>query len=226
MKEGPDISRIAALIGNPASANMLTALLAGPALTVTELAQEAGLGLSTVSGHLARLEAARLVAVERQGRHRYFRLADSDVVAALEGLMPLAARAGHLRTRPGPRDPELRRARSCYDHLAGDLAVRVFDCLVAARVLDVRGDALRVTERAGPYFRARGIDPDQLMRSRRPLARKCLDWSERRAHLGGALGAAIFDHVLARRWAARTPGSRVVRFPRGGERRIMAWLGG
>ena len=99
MKEGPDISRIAALIGNPACANMLTALLAGPALTVTELAHEAGLSLSTVSGHLTKLQQASLVVVERQGRHRYFRLADSDVVVALEGLMPLAARAGHLRTR-------------------------------------------------------------------------------------------------------------------------------
>jgi len=110
MKEGPDISIVAALIGNPASANMLMALMAGPALTATELAQEAGLMLSTVSGHLAKLENARLVAVERQGRHRYFRLADASVASALEGLIPLAARAGHTRIRTGPRDPELRRA--------------------------------------------------------------------------------------------------------------------
>src|SRR6266540_3468093 len=120
MKEGPDISIIAALIGNPANANMLMALMAGPALTATELAQEAGLVLSTVSGHLAKLENAGLVAVQRQGRHRYFRLADASVATALEGLIPLAARAGHTRIRTGPRDPELRRARSCYDHLAGD----------------------------------------------------------------------------------------------------------
>src|SRR6266542_3107139 len=116
MKEGPDISIVAALIGNPASANMLMALMAGPALTATELAQEAGLMLSTVSGHLAKLENAGLVAVQRQGRHRYFRLADASVATALEGLIPLAARAGHTRIRTGPRDPELRRARSCYDH--------------------------------------------------------------------------------------------------------------
>ena len=121
MKEGPDISIVAALIGNPACANMLTALLSGPALTATELAQEAGLTASTVSGYLARLEKRGLVAIERQGRHRYFRLADADVAIALEALMPVAARAGHLRVRTGPRDPELRHARSCYDHLAGDL---------------------------------------------------------------------------------------------------------
>lgn len=224
MKEGPDISRIAALIGNPACANMLTALAAGPALTVTELAQEAGLGLSTVSGHLARLEEARLVAVERQGRHRYFRLADADVMAALEGLMPLAARAGHLRTRVGPRDPELRHARSCYDHLAGDLAVRIFDSLAQRALIQVRDNAVHVTDQARPFFSTRGIDFDTLVRSRRPLCRKCLDWSERRSHLGGTLGAAIFDQLLQRKWASRSRGSRVVRFAKGGEQRISAWL--
>lgn len=224
MKEGPDISRIAALIGNPACANMLTALAAGPALTVTELAQEAGLGLSTVSGHLAKLEEARLVAVERQGRHRYFRLADADVMTALEGLMPLAARAGHLRTRVGPRDPELRHARSCYDHLAGDLAVRIFDSLAQRALIRVRDNAVQVTDRARPFFSTRGIDFDTLVQSRRPLCRKCLDWSERRSHLGGTLGAAIFDQLLHRKWASQSRGSRIVRFAKGGEQRISAWL--
>src|SRR5258707_5324862 len=118
MKEGPDLSINAALIGNPASATMLMALMAGPAPAATELAQEAGLMLSTASGHLAKLEDAGLVAVERQGRHRYFRLADADVASALEGLIPLAARAVHIRIRTRPSDPELRQARSCQDHLA------------------------------------------------------------------------------------------------------------
>ena len=145
MKEGPDISIVAALIGNPACANMLMALLSGPALTATELAQEAGLSLSTVSGHLDKLQKACLVAVERQGRHRYFRLADPDVAAALEGLMPVATRAGHLRVRTGPRDPQLRRARTCYDHLAGDLAVKMFDRFIERRLLARRYDEVRVT---------------------------------------------------------------------------------
>ena len=226
VKEGPDISRVAALIGNPACANMLTALMAGPALTVTELANEAGVGISTVSGHLAKLEKARMVAVERQGRHRYFRLADADVVAALEGLMPLAARAGHLRTRVGPRDPELRRARTCYDHLAGDLAVKIFDRLVVRDLIVARGDAVKVTPRADAFFQARGIELDTLLGSRRPLCRKCLDWSERRSHLGGTLGAAIFSHIIEQKWASRSPGSRVVRFAKGGEQRVTDWLTG
>jgi DNA-binding transcriptional ArsR family regulator len=224
MPVGPDISIVAALIGNPASANMLMALLAGPALTATELAQEASLTPSTVSGHLARLERAGLVAVERQGRHRYFRLADPDVVSALEGLMPVAARAGHMRVRTGPRDPELRRARSCYDHLAGDLAVRMFDRLISRRLLTRRGDSLQVTREGQGFFANSGIDLAALGSGRRPLCRPCLDWSERRSHLGGALGAVVFDHIVARGWAVREAATRIVRFSTAGEQKMRAWF--
>jgi DNA-binding transcriptional ArsR family regulator len=224
MKEGPDISIVAALIGNPASANMLMALMAGPALTATELAQEAGLRLSTASGHLARLEQAGLVSVERQGRHRYFRLADPDVAIALEGLMPVAARAGHTRIRTGPRDPELRRARSCYDHLAGDLAVQMFDRFIERRLLVRRDDALHVTQAGRRFFAKGGIDVGALDRGRRPLCRPCLDWSERRSHLGGALGSAVFDRITALGWAVCEARTRIVRFSAGGERKMKAWI--
>jgi DNA-binding transcriptional ArsR family regulator len=224
MKEGPDISIVAALIGNPACANMLMALLAGPALTATELAQEAGLTPSTVSGHLGRLERAGLVATERQGRHRYFRLADPDVAIALEGLMPVATRAGHLRVRTGPRDPELRRARSCYDHLAGDLAVKMLDRLLERKLVARRGDALRVTDDGRRFFARAGIDVDALDQGRRPLCRPCLDWSERRSHLSGTLGAAVFQYVLARGWAVHERKTRVVRFTPAGEQKMQAWF--
>jgi DNA-binding transcriptional ArsR family regulator len=224
MKEGPDIAPIAALIGNPACSHMLMAMMAGPALTVTELAGEVGLALPTVSGHLTRLERAGLVAMERQGRHRYFRLAGPDVAAAIEGMMPLAAKAGHLRVRPGPREPELRYARSCYDHLAGNMAVKIFDDLMAKHVLDKRDDTLNLTQHGARFFEKRGIDIDMLSRAHRPLCRTCLDWSERRSHLAGQLGAAIFDAILARKWAARDRRSRVVRFAKGGESKIVAWL--
>jgi len=223
MKDGPDISQIAALIGNPANANMLMALMAGPALTATELAQEAGLVLSTASGHLARLEKAGLVATARQGRHRYFRLADPDVALALEGLMPVAARAGHLRVRTGPRDPELRRARSCYDHLAGDLAVKTFDRLIDRKLIVRRGEELLLTDRGRRFFLRRGIDIDALARGRRALCRCCLDWSERRYHLGGMLGAAILSEIITQGWAVREPKSRIVRFSPAGERKLQAW---
>jgi DNA-binding transcriptional ArsR family regulator len=226
MRGGPDISIVAALIGNPANANMLLALVAGPALTATELANEAGITLSTVSGHLAKLEKAGLVSVERQGRHRYFRLADADVVAALEALLPLAARAGHLRTRTGPREPELRRARSCYDHLAGGLAVEMLQSFLDRHLLIRRGDEVRITNEGRLCFAGKGLEIAALERGRRPLCRCCLDWSERRSHLSGALGAAIFNLILTRGWAVRRAGSRIVRFAAGGEQKIAAWYSG
>ena len=173
---------------------------------------------------MSKLATAALVAIERQGRHRYFRLADADVATALEGLMPLAARAGHLRTRTGPRDPELRRARSCYDHLAGELAVAMFDRFIEQRLLARRGDALHVTDDGRRFMAKSGIDVMAIERGRRPLCRCCLDWSERRSHLGGALGAAILDVVLARSWAVRERRTRVVRFSAAGEQKMKAWF--
>ena len=125
MKEGPDIARIAALIGDPARANMLTALMSGKAVTATELAQEANVTLQTASTHLSKLDEGGLLRPRKQGRHKYFSLANDDVARVLEGLMGLAAGSGHLRSRTGPRDPALRKARVCYNHLAGDLGIRL-----------------------------------------------------------------------------------------------------
>jgi hypothetical protein len=151
-------------------------------------------------------------------------LADPDVAAALEGLMPVATRAGHLRVRTGPRDPQLRRARSCYDHLAGDLAVKMFDRFIERRLLARRDDEVRVTREGKNFFSCAGIDIDALDGGRRPLCRPCLDWSERRSHLGGMLGAAILDHVVARRWAVCDAKSRVVRFSATGEQKMASWF--
>jgi DNA-binding transcriptional ArsR family regulator len=221
MKDGPNIAAVAALLGDPARANMLTALMHGQALTATELAQEAGVALSTASGHLGKLEQAGLVGIEKQGRHRYFRLSGTDVAGVLESLMGVAARTGHLRVRTGPRDPELRRARVCYDHLAGDAAVRMYDRLQAAGMITGTAATLRVTREGERFFAERcfadsGIDLDAIAGARRPLCRACLDWSERRHHLGGALGAALLDHIYARGWAKRMPQSRVVTFTKAG----------
>lgn len=124
MKSGPSIAPVAALAGDPARANMLSALLGGKALTAGELAREAGVGLSTASAHLARLEQGGLIGGARQGRHRYYQLAGADVAVMLESLMGVAARAGHIRLRTGPAEPALRRARICYDHLAASWAWR------------------------------------------------------------------------------------------------------
>src|SRR5437870_4864151 len=126
LKDGPSIALVASLAGEPARANMLSALLSGKALTASELASEAGVTLQTASSHLSRLEAGGLVTSLKQGRHRYFRLAENDVAEMLEAMMGVAARAGHMRTRTGPKDPAMRKARVCYDHLAGEMGVRLF----------------------------------------------------------------------------------------------------
>ena len=214
MKDGPSIAGIAALIGDPARANMLTALMDGRALTVSERAQAAGDGLPTASGHPAKLDAAGLLVARRQGRHRYFQLSGADVGEALESLMSLAARTGAMRVRTGPNDAALREARICYDHLAGERAVAMMQAL-AARALVVGGDVPVLTTAGATFFASLGIDTTPLAGSRRPICRACLDWSERRSHLGGTLGAAILDHVIAAGWARRSEG-RAIRFSAAG----------
>ncbi|MGB3556893.1 MAG: winged helix-turn-helix domain-containing protein, partial [Jannaschia sp.] len=140
MKEGPDISKVASMMGDPARANMLMALMSGMALTAKELAREAGVTPSTASTHLTQLEASGLVRSRKQGRFRYIDLADTDVAQAVEALVTVAARAGHMRTRPGPKNDKMRAARSCYDHLAGRVAVDLFTRWVGAGILEWRGE--------------------------------------------------------------------------------------
>ena len=142
MKDGPDISKIAAMIGDPARANMLMALMSGMSLTSNELAREAGITASTASGHLSQLEASGLVISRKQGRYRYVSLAGADVAHAVEALVTVAARAGHLRTRPGPRDDIMREARTCYDHLAGRVAVQLLS--IGWRPVSSNGEARKL----------------------------------------------------------------------------------
>src|SRR5262245_11329553 len=159
MKAGPDISLVASLVGDPARANMLTALMSGRALTASELAQEAGITPQTASSHLAKLEAGGLIEPEKQGRHRYYRLTGPDVGHVLEGLAGLAARAGHMRVRTGPKDPALRRARICYDHLAGDLGVQMLDSLRKQRLVRQTKEAIELTGE-GRRFMAESLQID------------------------------------------------------------------
>lgn len=210
MKEGPAIAPVAALLGDPARANMLGALMDGRALTVSELAEAAGITLQTASGHLAKLEAARLVSAEKQGRHRYFRLSGPDVAQVLEALMGLAQRTGAVRVRTGPKDAALRAARVCYDHLAGERGVALLDGLTRQGLVAGTND-LALTAEGRRFFADFGVDVERLEKGRRPVCRGCLDWSERRLHLGGSLGAAILSGVLERRWGRRD-GSRALVF--------------
>lgn len=221
MAEGPDISRIAALIGDPARSNMLLALIGGKALTATELAGAAGVTLQTASSHLSKLEEGGLLSQRKQGRHRYFALADSHVGAMIESLMSFSATRGHLRHRTGPKVPELRKARICYDHLAGDFGVRMLDSLVARGAIRAEDEALTLTAEGDRLLRDRGLDIGSLRAKRRPLCRACLDWSERRTHLAGALGAALLSHFLDAGLARRVEESRIIRFSRDGERQFL-----
>ncbi|SCW70821.1 ArsR/SmtB family transcription factor [Ancylobacter rudongensis] len=230
---GAGIAEIAALLGDPARANMLLALMGGPALTAGELARQAGVSAPTASGHLAKLAAAGVVAARPQGRHRYYRLASPEIAEVLHALM-LAATLGPPRHRPpGPRDGALRLARSCYDHLAGRLAVALLAALEAQGHVRLanEGEAVEPTPQGRAFLAEFGLDldgpgqtsgADCRQASRRPLCRTCLDWSERRPHLAGRLGAGLLERLLALGWLARVPGSRALTLTRTGEAGLIA----
>lgn len=217
MKEGPDIALIGSLIGDPARANILTALMSGKALTATELAGEAGVTLQTASSHLSKLEESALILRRKQGRHRYYTLADDEVGSLLETMMGFAAKRGLLRTRTGPADEALRKARICYDHLAGELGVSLFNTLAASGHIEVTDNDVALTQSGSRAMAAFGIDLDLLAAGRRPLCKSCLDWSERRTHLAGALGSALLDRFYELGWASRKKNSRVIEFTPAGE---------
>lgn len=222
MKEGPDIAYVASLIGDPARTNMLLALMDGCALTISELAEEAGVSLATASSHIAKLEQGGLVSLRKDGRNRFASLADAPVGEAIENLMNLASRLGHWRARPGGKAQALKCARICYDHLAGEEGVWMYDRLRALRVLTGRGDDLRLTRRGETFVTDFGVDLSALRKTQRPFCRSCRDWSEQRDHLGGALGTAFLQRVYATNWATREPGSRAIRFTPSGIKRFRA----
>jgi DNA-binding transcriptional ArsR family regulator len=226
MKDGPNIVGIAALIGDHARVEVLTALMSGMALTATELAEVAGVTKQTISSHLAKLVDAQLLVVEAQGRHRYFRLADQDVAQLLESLMNVAVRTGALRLRSSPREPALRRARVCYDHLAGEMGVHVYDQLVRSGSLTLGAHGVQLTATGTRCMEWLGIDIEALASKRRVFCRTCLDWSERRHHLAGSLGRALLDRFEELGWARRAAGSRIVTFSASGEQELRTWLAG
>lgn len=231
MKDSPSVVGIAALIGDHARATMLTALMGGEALTATELSAEANVTKQTASSHLNKLLDAGLVSVQAQGRHRYFQLAAPDVATLLESLMGVAHRTRAVRARPGPRDPALRKARVCYDHLAGELAVEFYDAIVRQRLIRLcktgaNADSIALTRKGNEFFESIGIDINLFGKSRRPICRPCLDWSVRRHHLAGALGKATLDYCYSMKWAKRADGTRVVTFSAQGERAFRKILVG
>lgn len=217
-------AEVAALSGDPGRASMLHALMDGRALTASELARAAGVAPQTASGHLHRMTAAGLLKVHQQGRHRYYELATPSVARMLESIMQVAAELAPDRPRlsVGPRDAALRKARTCYDHFAGELGVALADALRKRGYVELTIDAGLITEPGLAFLGDIGIDLEVLQvrgvrRSRRVLCRPCLDWSERRLHLGGLVGAAICAHSMAQGWTRRLEGTRAVLItPEGG----------
>src|SRR6266478_6926714 len=222
MKDGPNIARIASLLGDAARADALTALMTDRALTATELAAIGGVTKQTMSAHLSKMLDAGLVAVDQQGRHRYFRLADPDVAGLLESLMGVAFRTGAVRLLSSPREPALRKARICYDHLAGEFGVTAYEALLHHGVLEMSHEELRLGESGARWFKRLGVDTDAAARQRRIFCRPCMDWSERRHHLAGSLGAALLSRLHGLKWATRDKNSRVIRFTPRGQRAFQA----
>jgi len=225
-------AEVAALAGDPARAGMLHALMDGRALTASELAHVAGIAPQTASGHLARMTAVGLLSVEKQGRHRYHRLASPAVAQMMESIMQVASDLEPTRRplRVGPRDAALRAARTCYDHLAGRLGVALADALVAGGYAELAHDAGLVTDAGMELLDRIGIDVDALSarrgnRSPRILCRPCLDWSERRPHLAGAVGAALCTLGFKSGWIRRINGTRAVAVTPKGERIFREQLG-
>lgn len=217
----PDVARVAALFADPTRAQILAVLMAGRPLTATELVRATGVTKATVSAHLARLQAARFVTIRRKGRHHFVELADPDIGAAIEAIMHVATRIGWSHGG----DSALRKARVCYDHLAGDLGVRLFDGLVKSGALHATGKDVWLTPVGQRLFARQGITMERLRGERRPLCRPCLDWSARRHHLAGSAGAALLELCLKEGWARRDRHSRVLHFSAVGERELRTTFG-
>jgi DNA-binding transcriptional ArsR family regulator len=221
-----DISVPARALGDPARGRIVTALLGGRAIPAGELARAAGVSASTASEHLRVLLDAGIVAVDRVGRNRFFRLTDDEVARAVEALQAIAPRTVVHSFRQHRVSAELREARTCYDHLAGDLGLRVTDLLVDARILaSIRTAASESAPEpfpAGPVVESLGLHPGS---GQRPWSRGCLDWTGRRPHVAGQLGAQILQAMEVQQWITRRPDSRAVRLTETGAREFSALEG-
>jgi DNA-binding transcriptional ArsR family regulator len=212
------MAEVASLVGDPARANILCALLDGRALTAGELAYVAGVSPQTASGHLAKLHGARLIDVCQQGRHRYYRLAGPQVGQMLESIMTVAL-TGPPRFQPRTRtDAQIRHARTCYDHLAGELGVGIADRLITRDLVILGTEAGEVTETGAAFLARLGVDLSVARAKRRVFCRPCVDWTERRPHIGGAVGAALATRLFDLNWIERMRDSRALTITSSGRR--------
>ena len=210
----PRLARVAAVVADPARSRMLAYLLSGEYASASELAKVASVTPATASGHLGKLLDARFVVCEPRGRHRYYRLADAEVAHALEALALVAERDGHDRAWAHPERLRLRFARCCYGHLAGRLAIRVFDALQHEDRLSATADGYELTDAGRNWLEGLGMSPGS-PNGRRRFAYRCLDWSERRDHLAGQLADEIYQHFTRAGWLRRAAGRAVEITPAG-----------
>jgi len=208
----PDISIIANLIGEPTRARMLTALMGGKALTATELALEADISASTASSHLNKLIDGQLLVVRKQGRHKYFQLQGFEVAELLESLLNISSKVQPEKIATGPKDPRLRKSRVCYDHLAGELGVSLYDALATNGYIINKQSETVFTESGRRFFSSLGVDFDKIKLENRPLCKSCLDWSERKNHLAGIIGQWILKDIYQQGFAKKDIDSRAVLF--------------
>ncbi|MEW9533204.1 ArsR/SmtB family transcription factor [Microbispora sp. NPDC049125] len=220
-----DVAPVAALIADSARAAMLTALLDGRALAAGELARLAGVGAPTASSHLAKLLDGGLVTVVSQGRHRYYRLAGPEVAQVIEVLARISGRPAVRSLRQSRQARMLQEARTCYDHLAGRVGVELYDAMLREGHLAESDGGCALTPRGAAVLDGLGVDLDAVRRSRRRFAPDCLDWLERRPHLGGALGAAVLERLLAREWLIRGATRRALRLTGPGREGLVATFG-
>jgi len=223
------LSEVAALMGDPTRAAMLSLLMDGRAHTASELALTAGITAQTASGHLSRMVEASLLAARAQGRNRFYRLASGEVAHAIESLMALAGERAQpaAKTAAWRRDPDLRFCRTCYDHLAGQVGIAVTDSLTQHGHLEPKGaHDWKLTPSGEQFCQRLGVDLAGARTAQsRHFARQCLDWSERRPHISGALGAAIADTFFKKGWAERLRRSRTVRLTDSGRRAMGSHFG-
>jgi len=203
-----ELIRITSLIGDPVRTTILWTLLDGKAYTTTELSICSNTSLQNISVHLNKLVEADLLQVESQGRHRYYRLASQDVAYAIEAIGNLVPDKINKRGLIQPIDTDVRYCRVCYDHLAGEIGVRLTDHLFSQNIIELSKKTYAVTNKGNKFFAGLGIEADKLKKQRRLFAHACLDWSERKYHLAGALGAALFDVMTNNDWIRRKKNSR------------------